>query len=127
MDSITLEDVSLFLHHHLHQLRGCAPLLFTSTNFAFRHFQIAGDNMEIFEKYFAHVSFFVGFCFQLDLILAPLQVNPGNADIIKALDAAAFIRKSGLNQITLKNVWMCCLWLVFPVVNLVFCIIRFGT
>lgn len=33
------------------------------------------------------------------------EVNPTNSDIIKALDAATFLRKSGINQLTLKNIW----------------------
>ncbi|KAI2797941.1 Calcium ion binding [Blomia tropicalis] len=48
--------------------------------------EIAGTHQSVYEQFF-------------------LKVNPTNSDIIKALDAATFLRKSGLNQLTLKTIW----------------------
>ncbi|UXI14306.1 epidermal growth factor receptor substrate 15-like 1 [Sarcoptes scabiei] len=36
------------------------------------------------------------------------EINPKNSEIIQALDAANFMRKSGLNQLTLKIIWDLC-------------------
>ncbi|KAH7637859.1 epidermal growth factor receptor substrate 15-like 1 [Dermatophagoides farinae] len=48
--------------------------------------EIAGDHLQLYEKFYQ-------------------QINPTNSDIINAMDAANFLRKSGLNQMTLKIIW----------------------